>query len=248
MYRIRKDRQGFGSHPDLSVVVLGYQSGEALRPFVGELVEFLERDAIDYQLILVGNYWPGTGDSTPDIVTALARSHSRIMAVIKPKEGGMGWDLQSGLEVAWGRWIAFIDGDGQMPAYDVVRVYRKIREAPFDLVKTYREKRFDDVWRAFISYSYNLLFKMLFPGLKAKDVNSKPKIFTQAFLKSIKLTSDDWFVDAEIMIQARRLGVKIGQIPTIFRKNENRASFVKFPAIFEFLKNLTIHRLKEFVD
>ncbi len=241
------DHHPRGHQPDLSVVVLGYQAGHGLKRFVRELIRFLDGATIDYQIVLVGNYWPGTGDLTPEIAEALARSHPRITTVTRAKKkGGMGWDLKTGLALASGRCIAFIDGDGQMPAYDVVRVYKKIRENRFDLVKTYREKRFDEAWRTFISYSYNLLFKILFPGLEATDINSKPKIFTQAFLKEITLTSDDWFVDAEIMIQARRLGVRMAQIPTVFRRNEKRASFVKFAAIFEFIKNLTIYRLREF--
>lgn len=232
--------------PEISVVVLGYKANQNLKFFVEELVNFLENDKIDYQIVLVGNYWPNSGDETPAVVSELAWNNNKIKPIIKPKEGYMGWDMRSGLEVADGKFIAIIDGDGQMPAEDIMKVYKKIKEDNFDLVKTYREKRMDNLWRKIISYFYNLFFKILFPGLNARDINSKPKIFTKEFLDKLNLTSNDWFADAEIMIGARRFKINIGEVPTIFKKNEKRPSFVKFPAIFEFIKNLIIFRIKEF--
>ena len=104
----------------------------------------------------------------------------------------MGWDMRSGLESADGNFIAVIDGDGQMPAKDIIRVYKKIKEEDLDFVKTFREERFDNFWRKTISFNYNLIFKILFPGLAAKDVNSKPKIFTRHFFDRLDLVSDDW--------------------------------------------------------
>ena len=231
---------------ELSVVVLGYRGGEALKIFVAQLVESLSKSNIDYQLVVVGNYWPNTDDKTPEIVRELARVNKNIKPVIREKEGRMGWDLRSGLEVADGKYIAFIDGDGQMLAEDVVRVYQKIKNSDLDLVKTCRYIRHDEKWRKFISFFYNLLFKVLFPGLNAKDINSKPKIFTKKFYDKMELKSDDWFADAEIMIEARGLKAKIGEVPTIFKKNEHRPSFVKFSAIFEFIKNFIIYRIREF--
>ncbi|MDP2684184.1 MAG: glycosyltransferase family 2 protein [bacterium] len=231
---------------ELSVVVLGYRGGEALKLFVAQLVESLSKSDINYQLVVVGNYWPNTDDKTPEIVRELAQVNKNIKPVIREKEGSMGWDLRSGLEVADGKYIAFIDGDGQMPAEDVIKVYDKIKDSDLDLVKTCRSVRHDEKWRKFISFFYNLLFKILFPGLNAKDINSKPKIFTHQFYNKMELQSDDWFADAEIMIEARRLKARIGEVPTIFKKNEHRPSFVKFSAIFEFIRNFIIYRIREF--
>lgn len=231
--------------PELSVVVLGYRAGLLLKPFILELVTYLKKDKIDYQIVLVGNYWPKINDITPRMVSELAQLNLRIKPVIKLKEGGMGWDMRSGLDVADGKLIAVIDGDNQMPAFDIIRVYKKIKDSDFDLVKTYRKKRLDNLRRKFISVFYNLFFKILFPNLKAKDINSKPKILTSKFYKKLNLVSNDWFIDAEIMIQAGRLNAKIGEIPTIFRVNKDRVSFVKFSAIFEFIKNLIKARIYE---
>jgi hypothetical protein len=79
-----------------------------------------------------------------------------------------------------------------------------------------------------------------------RDANSKPKIFTrEAFLK-MNLTANDWFLDAEMLIQCARIKLKVAETPVTFDKCLNRKSFVKIDAIFEFVKNLLSARIKEY--
>ncbi|KMP12235.1 hypothetical protein UZ36_01340 [Candidatus Nitromaritima sp. SCGC AAA799-C22] len=232
--------------PKLSVVVLAYRSGEALRGFVDSLTVLLDVEEPEWELVLVGNHFADDGDPTPQIASEIAASHPRIHAVTRIKEGMMGWDMKSGLEAATGQTLAVIDGDGQMPCEDVVRVYRMLRNEQLDLAKTFRTKREDGLYRKTISVVYNMIFKILFPGLNSRDINSKPKIMTREVYDRMNLKSDGWFVDAEIMILARRMKLKIGEVETDFRSLVNRHSFVKPISILEFMVNLIWYRILEF--
>jgi len=234
--------------PELSIVVLCYRSGLEVSHFVEKTQEVLMKNNInDFELILVGNYFPESGDITPQVVKEIARNNEHIKCVSKPKEGMMGWDMKSGFEIADGQYIAVIDGDGQMPVVDLARVFKEIKNKNVDIVKTYRLIRGDGYWRKFISIVYNWVYRSLFPGLRSKDINSKPKIMTRELYKQLHLASDDWFIDAEIMIQARRLKTRISEIPTDFLGlSGKRKSFIKIPSIFQFIKNLIIYRVKEF--
>ena len=232
--------------PDISVVVLAYQSASTIEGFVASLVTSLEEEKIDWEIILVGNYFEGTGDQTPEVVQRISDRNPRIKAVVKVKEGMMGWDMKSGLQAATGKKMAVIDGDGQMPCTDVVRVYNLMIKKGYDLVKTVRIKRSDGWYRMSISTVYNLLFKVMFPGINAWDINSKPKIITRELYQKMNLESNGWFIDAEIMIIARRLKIGIGEIETTFHSIDSRPSFVKPLAILEFLVNLIWYRIKEF--
>ena len=120
--------------PELSVVVLCYRSGGAARSFAARIGKALLDAGIDnYQLVLVGNYIAGSGDTTPDIVRELAAGDPRIVCSAVAKQGMMGWDLRSGLALATGEHLAVIDGDGQVLVEDLVRIYRLLREQGLDL-------------------------------------------------------------------------------------------------------------------
>ena len=96
-----------------------------------------------------------------------------------------------------------------------------------------------------LSLVYNVLFRILFPSsAKFRDINSKPKVMTREAYEEMDLASNDWFTDAEIMIEAIRNRLSVGEVSTIFLANERRASFVPPSAILEFLRNLVWYRLR----
>ena len=228
------------------MVVLAYRSENTICSFVGSLIALLEREEPEWELVLVANHFSGDGDKTPEIAKRLAGTHIRVKAVTRIKKGMMGWDMRSGLQATTGKNIAVIDGDGQMPCEDVIRVYKKLINEHLELTKTYRVNREDGFYRKTISALYNIIFKTLFPGLKSRDINSKPKIMTRKVYQQMDLNSDGWFVDAEIMILARRMNLKIGELETGFSCLMNRPSFVKISSIFEFLGNLVYYRILEY--
>jgi len=227
------------------VVILGYRAGAALASFVSGVVENLAALAEPWEIVLVANFWPGVEDPTPAVARRLAAADPRLRAVAEAKRGGMGWDMRSGFAAARGRYVAVIDGDGQMPARDVTRVFSEVRARGADLGKTFRASRDDGALRRTLSAGYNALFRLLFPGLGVRDVNSKPKVLRAEALARMELAADDWFIDAEMLIAARRLGLSVVEVPTSFARLEERQSFVHFAAVVEFLRNLARHRLRE---
>jgi glycosyltransferase involved in cell wall biosynthesis len=241
---VHDEKAALGDIPELSVVVLCYRAEETIVPYVEKLEQELQCEGIDYELVLVANYFAGVKDVTPHIVSRLAQGNRRITPVAMEKRGMMGWDLHSGLNAARGKSIAFIDGDGQMPSFDIIRLYRIFKSWKFDMCKTYRVKRLDAVWRQAISVWFNLLFNILFPGVYVHDINAKPKILSRTVYQKMVLTSDDWFADAEIMIEARRLNLIIGEIPTIFYMHRWGKSFIKPTTAIEFIKNMALYRFR----
>ena len=229
------------TEPHFSLVVLCYRSGRDIIPFVERLQRTLSRCNFSWELVLVGNYIDGSDDETPEVVKKLAESSDNIRTVIRPKQGMMGWDMRMGLDAARGTYIGVIDGDGQFPPESVIACLLKCELEDLDLTKTYRVIRDDGLYRRFISTVYNAIFSLLF-GFTVRDVNSKPKIIRRDKYELLHLESDDWFADAEIVIRARELGLKIGETPVHFSLNDTRGSFVKPKAILEFCSNLLRYR------
>ena len=77
------------------------------------------------------------------------------------------------------------------------------------------------------------------------DINSKPKVMKREAYEKMKLISNDWFTDAEIMIEALNNNLAIGEVSTVFFDNTRRSTFVPISAIFEFLVNLIHYRIRK---
>jgi len=227
---------------ELSVVVLCYRAGEAIHDVIGPLRSLLDASDVRYELVLVANEWPGRHDDTLEHVRRYAGEGVTI--VDRPKQGGMGWDMRSGLDAATGSTIVAIDGDAQNPVEDVLRMYRLLQETGADVGKGMRTNRADGLYRLLISAGYNVLFVLLFGTWGLWDINGKPKGMTRAAYQRLALVSDDWFVDAEIVLAARRHGLRIVQLPVIFLENEQRSSFVRVSSIWEFVVHMLRYRLR----
>jgi len=237
--------QGFT--PRISVVILCYKAGETIPAFVSAVHATMDRLGYDYELVLVGNHHRGdTADTTPAVVRRLAEADPRIRALTLEKRGMMGWDARQGLAATTGDVLVLIDGDNQMPPEDIEHVCRKLVAEDLELVMTYRGCRKDSLTRRINSLIYNRVFRVLFPGYPVRDVNSKPKALTRDLYRRLRLTADGWFLDAEIIIQARRHKARLGQISTVFYRSMDRKSFVRPDAVWEFIKNLLAARLREF--
>lgn len=234
---------GYDGDIEFSMAVLCYRAEEGIVPFVENLHRIMSLFAFRWELVLVANYWPGRADRTPDIVRDLARRLPHVRVLAEPKEGDMGWDLRSGLDACRGRYIGFIDGDGQFPVEAIFSCFAKIRSEEYDFIKTYRVLRGDGLYRRTISTVYNLMFRALFPDYRGYyDVNAKPKIMKREAYQRMRLQTTDWFTDAEIVLNALALKLRIYEIPIKFQSLSQRRSFVKPKAILEFLRNLYHYR------
>jgi glycosyltransferase involved in cell wall biosynthesis len=230
--------------PTLSVVILCYRSGASIVGFVEKVENHVKELTPNYELVLVANYMEGSDDTTGDHVLKIAEDNPKCKVLCKPKQGMMGWDMRLGMDAATGAYICVIDGDGQFPTESIAACYSEIITGKYDLVKTYRVKRGDGAYRKLISAVYNAFFLILFPGMNCRDANSKPKIVTKEAYQKMNLRSDDWFIDAEIMLNVRDLNLRFHEVPVEFYQLEGRTSFVKPSAILEFIKNLLLHRIR----
>lgn len=230
---------------ELSIIILCYRSEEAIIAFAEKAKKIAQEITDSFEIILVGNYIEGSSDRTKCIVTEIAAKDNCFLAITKPKKGMMGWDMKEGLSSAMGKYLCIIDGDGQYPIDSIKTCYHHIKNSRYGLVKTYRTKREDGFYRRFISCVYNLIFSCLFPNVKSRDVNSKPKILSRDCYQRLDLHSEDWFIDAEIMISIANLKIPFFEFPIEFYRLTGRGSFIKIQAILEFFRNLIIFKLKE---
>jgi len=207
----------------ISVVAPFHNEEGVVKKVVLEILSAL-RPFGDFEFICVQD---GSGDSTGVILKSLLADNPELRVVEIRQSFGYGHAVRKGLEAAKGE------------IEDIIRVLRcasSVRAA-----KAKRVKRRDGWKRAIISRIYNLLTFLLF-GFLSSDVNAKPKFFKREDLEKMKLVSNDWFIDAEIMIKAKKLGIKWRELPIEFKKREEGFSKVSWRTNLEWLKNLFIWR------
>ncbi|HEY9777019.1 MAG TPA: glycosyltransferase family 2 protein [Planktothrix sp.] len=226
--------------PVLSLVVTLYNEAENIEPMTRNLVAALQAqlDGIPFELVLVLN---GSLDETPARAAELAKEISEIKLVSLEINQGFGGGIQAGLAAASGELIGYTDADEQISAADTVRVCSVALEKQHDLVKAVRTTRTDGINRLVVTTVYNALFRLMYQ-VSNPDINGKPKILKRNALKGMKLSCKDWFIDAEIMIQARKLNLSVAEVPISFSARTRGKSNVRVSTIWEFLLNMWKYR------
>ena len=217
----------------ISLVLLFYNEEENVVRVVGDLRETLATAGYDFNLILVDN---GSRDRTPALIQELIDKDSRIKKVTVKKNLGFGWGVINGLAAARNSWVGYMGGDGQVDPEDVIKLLN-LRQSGYDLIKVRRTLRQDGFVLAWISNVYVMMTCLLF-GIPFYDVNATPRIFRKKLLKKFRLSSRDWFLDAELMIKSELLSLTVKEVPIIFQKRSGGSSNVNLGTIFEFLSNL----------
>lgn len=224
--------------PEFSLVVPFYNEEDGCELVTRHLLDALDEHGVDYELIPVNN---GSTDQTGAILDRLARSHPRLKVVTVDRNQGYGWGILSGLARSTGQFVGYVDGDTQVPPRTVVSLFEQAKAEGADVCKGRRLVRSDGLRRRVISSVYNRLFQWLF-RCPVDDVNAKPKILSRDCYARLDLRSKDWFIDAEIVIKAHALGLRIGEMTIQFLPRQQGASKVHLDAIFEFLRNLVVYR------
>lgn len=225
---------------DLSIVVPLYNEEKNVKDVADSIVKNLSKSKINYELILVNN---GSVDSTPKIIEQLTKRNKRIRKVDVIKNQGYGWGIINGLNVSKGKYLGYIDGDGQFDSENIIKAYTKMKKNNLDFCKGRRLVREDGIKRNIASLLYNLLLNLMFV-VNINDVNAKPKLMSMKCYNDLNLKSKDWFIDTEIMIKVKKKNYKYGEIPLEFKKRKAGRSNVKLKIISEFLKNLLYFRIK----
>jgi len=131
------------------------------------------------------------------------------VVLIEDYEGkGKGWALRKGLETAEGDVICFIDGDIDIHPGEIHNLLPYLTY--YDVVIGI--KRLDRLppRRRIVSFGYRILVRMLF-HLHISDTQTGLKLWKRS--KIPDWTTDGFAYDIELMVKARKAGLRIKEIP-----------------------------------
>lgn len=222
--------------PDLSISIPFYNEEPNVKRVLEDSIQILTANNVDFEIIAIDN---GSSDQTGKIIKEIAEKNARIKLLRVEINQGYGNGIIAGLKASKGRFIGYMDGDGQIDPEAVLGCYKELLISDqFDLAKGFPRGIPGSFIRRYISKFYNAFVTSLF-RIETLGINCKPKIFKRELFEKLNLESKDWFIDAEIMIKATRLNVRYIDYPIQFKERLEGKSNVRVKTAFEFLFNFT---------
>jgi len=227
--------------PEISLVMPCYNEEKCLRNTARALLQAFANHGIRVELVLVDN---GSHDHTGEIIDELIAVGLPVVKVVVPVNQGYGHGICEGLKHCCTLFVGYLCADGQVSAEDVVRIYRLVQGTDGRLLAKVRRRFRKDSWlRKITSICYNGLMLLVFGRLEAIDINGSPKIFSREVYNAMQLESKDWFLDAEVMIKAKRLDLTVIELNVRGLQRQGGKSNVRLQTCLEFLRNIVRYRL-----
>lgn len=226
-----------GDVPDVSLAVPCYNEEEVLAHTLPALAKAFAERGISLEIVAVDN---GSRDRTSAIIDELIAAGLPAVKETVETNVGQGYGILRGLARCRGRYAGFICADGQVDPQDVAKLAEiAIHSKSPQIFKVRRRFRLDGLKRKVVSIAYNGVANVLFPGLGSIDINGNPKIFPGEFLRRTELVSRDWFLEAEVLIRARKLGYGVFEMNVMGQMREGGTSNVRATTCWEFIVNLS---------
>ncbi len=218
---------------ELSIVIPVYNEESSIGLVVQELIKYLYKLNLNgYEVVIVDD---GSTDNTGNILKFLKNNYKHIRIVTHKFRRGIGEAIKTALKNGRYEWIFLFPGDGQADPEDIGKFLSATNIA--DLVIGYREKRADPRYRYFTSDLWRWLIYVLF-GIRFKDINWI-KLIKKHAIDTIPIISKSAFIDAEILLRAKKIGYKIIEIPSNHRKRvAGKTKCFAFSIVTDALKDI----------
>jgi glycosyltransferase involved in cell wall biosynthesis len=222
--------------PDVSLVMPCYNEEKIVAYSIRRLVQAFAREGYRLELVAVDN---GSADRTGSIIRELSEREPAVVPCVVEQNRGYGYGVLEGMKRCTAPWVGHIPADSQVDAEDVVRLFETALIGGERVVaKVRRRFRMDGLNRRVVTFVYNALIRLLWPGLGSFDVNAVPKLVPRDLLAELRLESWGWALDPELMVKAHHLGVPIVEYNIMSRQRAGGHSHVRMGTAWELFGSL----------
>jgi len=215
---------------DFTLVIPFYNPGERFGAHIENVLTVLSESGITYEVLAVSD------GSTDGSEKQLEHMDSDVLELIRlPENSGKGAALRAGLARGRGRYLGFIDGDGDIPG-DILRGYleRIITDDPDIIYGSKRHRDSQVVYpplRRIYSWFYQQINRWFF-RLPVRDTQTGVKVMRRNVLSSVlpRMVEKRFAFDLELFVVAKRQGFnKFVEMPV--QINERFTSTVSLQSV-----------------
>jgi glycosyltransferase involved in cell wall biosynthesis len=182
-----------------------YHDEKNLPRLIPAVVAFLEGVTDTYEILVIHDGGP---DRTGAVADELAAAHPRVRVIHHARNLGYGATLKEGFRTARHDYVMYTDGDAQFDVREFGPVLPLLDS--HDVLSGYALTKAASFGRKVQSFAYNALLFVLF-GSRWRDANCSMKVYKRRVLDRIDIRSTSAFIDAEMLLNARRAGFSIAQ-------------------------------------
>lgn len=231
--------------PFLSVILPVFNERKRLKN-LEIITAYLQSKKISSEIIVVND------GSDKDTVRILKRLNKKIKMNILHfyPNHGKGFAIKQGMLRAQGKYCLFMDIDLSTPIETVDVFLKALRQSPIVIAtrksSSSKISRHQPILREIMGKSYTLLSQFI-TGVNVSDFTCGFKAFSRVAAKQLFSRSviKRWSFDAEIIFLAKRLGLKIKEMPVVW-DNDSETKVVFPRDIFLSLKELLTIKWHEF--
>jgi dolichyl-phosphate beta-glucosyltransferase len=206
----------------LSVVIPAYNEEQRLPSTIESIEGYLETHQPAYELILVDD---GSGDGTRKVMEAAALRNPKVRIEALPTNRGKGGALAAGVAIAQGDEVLVTDADLSTPIEELEKLEAALKAGAGVAIasRSVRGSQVEipqPVYRVLMGKVFNLIVQVvLLPGIW--DTQCGFKLFRADVARPVfaALTTDGFGYDPEALFLAKRRGVRIVEIPVVWRNS-----------------------------
>jgi dolichyl-phosphate beta-glucosyltransferase len=208
--------------PALSIVVPCFNEEKRLPRTIEQIERYLAGQGTPYELILVDD---GSTDGTRKIMDAAAKRSRRVRIQALPRNRGKGRALAEGVAAAGGSEILVTDADLSTPIEELDKLQAELAKGAGVAIasRALRDSRVEisqPIYRVLMGKVFNLLVQVvLLPGIWDTQCGFKLFRADVAHDAFAKLTTDGFGYDPEVLYRAKQRGVRIAEVPVIWRNS-----------------------------
>jgi glycosyltransferase involved in cell wall biosynthesis len=182
----------------------------------------------EWEIVVVDD---ASTDRTGALADELALADPRVRVVHNARNRTLGGSLRAGLAAARGATVLYTDADLPADLFQLPRALHLLDYQEAELLAGYRfDRTGEGLRRALLARCYNLALRLLF-GLRMRDVNFAFKLLRRSLLERITLTSEGSFIDAELLLRARKAGARVIQMGLDYFPRSRGASTLSSPRV-----------------
>lgn len=213
--------------PDLSLVLACYNEKPVFEGSIAHILRVLDASRLLYEIIFVDDK---SSDNTAALIRKACKKYKKCKGIYHKKNTGRGRAVTDGMLTAKGKVVGYIDFDLEVSPVYIPEIVTKILRGDADMIigkRVYRTT-LGSLVREIISIGYQYLADSWLDTGKLDTESGYKFMNRKKFLPVLKKAKHPhWFWDTEIVVYARREGLRVIEIPVLFLRRFDKQSSVK---------------------